>query len=207
MMVQPVAFAGRGQELAGKSTRLTIPDVVELLAKSGRSRVSPADFTPIPCAHPLCAKLAYYVVLPNGRTVSIRQLVDASRLLDSLANRTILGLDPDEHQNLKDLVYDLWSGPAGSIPEGEAVMKTLRGILDSISSECGCFQPRQVFVAAERQLKSIFIHAFQDADTFDLARVRRCCHGYPQPDGTIVPVCVHNVLRRGLPKSDAEVVP
>jgi hypothetical protein len=207
MMVQPVAFAGRGRELAGRATRLTIPDVVGLLARAGQLQVAAADFSPIPCAHPLCMKLAYYLVLPNGRTVSLRQLVDASRLLDSLANRTIFGLDPQDHQNLKDLVYDLWSGPAGSIPEGEAVMKTLRGIVDSLSAGCGCFDPRQIFLATERRLKSIFIHAFQDADTFDLARVRRCCHGYPQLDGTLVPACVHNVLRRNTPAVTAKVVP
>ena len=44
--------------------------------------------------------------------------------------------------------------------------------------------------------KSIFIHAFQDAETFDLARARRCCNAYPQPDGSLMPACVYNVLRR-----------
>jgi 7,8-dihydro-6-hydroxymethylpterin dimethyltransferase len=199
MMVQPAAFVGRGRALAGRTARLMIPDVVELLARAGQPRVAVADFVPLPCAHPLCLKLAYYLALDNGSTLSIRQLVDVPRLLDSLANRTIFGLDPEEHQNLKDLVYDLWSAPAGSVPEGDAVMKTLRGILDSLTTGCGCFDPRQAFLLAERRIKSIFIHAFQDADTFDLARVRRCCHAYPQPDGTLVPVCVNNVLRRNVP--------
>ena len=49
---------------------------------------------------------------------------------------------------------------------------------------------------AERRIKSIFIHAFQDVETFDLSRVRRCCQAYPQPDGRLIPICVHNVLRR-----------
>jgi uncharacterized radical SAM superfamily Fe-S cluster-containing enzyme len=201
MMVQPAAFVGRGRGLSGRATRLTIPDVVQLLARAGQPQVEAADFTPLPCAHPLCLKLAYYLVLADGRAVSIRRLVDVPRLLDSLANRTVFGLDPQEHQHLKDLVYELWSAPAGSVPEGEAVMKTLRGILDSLSAGCGCFDPRQVFLVTERRIKSIFIHAFQDPDTFDLARVRRCCHAYPQPDGRLIPACVHNVLRRSVPAS------
>ena len=52
------------------------------------------------------------------------------------------------------------------------------------------------FTVAERNIKSIFIHEFQDAATFDLSRIRRCCQGYPQPDGKIIPACVHNVLGR-----------
>ena len=53
-----------------------------------------------------------------------------------------------------------------------------------------------MFTLFERRVKSVFIHAFQDAETFDLARVRRCCQAYPQPDGSLVPACVRNVLRR-----------
>ena len=115
-------------------------------------------------------------------------------MMDCLANRTIFGLDEEEHDNLKDMIYELWSGPAGSAPDTEAVVATLRKILDELSC-CG-FDPRRAFTIAERRIKSIFIHAFQDADTFDLARARRCCNVYPQPDGKLIPACVHNVLRR-----------
>ena len=75
------------------------------------------------------------------------------------------------------------------------MLKPLRGILRELSVvSCGCFDARKVFVTMERRIKSIFIHAFQDAGTFDLDRVRRCCQAYPQTDGRLVPVCVRNVL-------------
>jgi uncharacterized radical SAM superfamily Fe-S cluster-containing enzyme len=73
-------------------------------------------------------------------------------------------------------------------------MKTLRAILDEISDSG--FEPRKAFTVAERHIKSIFIHAFQDVETFDLSRVRRCCQAYPQPDGKLIPICVQNVLGR-----------
>jgi uncharacterized radical SAM superfamily Fe-S cluster-containing enzyme len=59
---------------------------------------------------------------------------------------------------------------------------------------CGCFDARTMFTTTERRIKSIFIHAFQDAGTFDLDRARRCCQAYPQPDGRLLPACVRNVL-------------
>jgi hypothetical protein len=137
-------------------------------------------------------------MLENGSAVSVNRLTDAATLLDSLSNRVIFGLDLDEHERLKQMIYDLWSGPAGAIPESEAVLETLRKILKTMSqTSSSCFDPREVFTLAERRVKSIFIHAFQDAETFDLARVRRCCQAYPQPDGKLIPACVHNVLRRG----------
>jgi uncharacterized radical SAM superfamily Fe-S cluster-containing enzyme len=194
IMIQPLSFTGRGSTASGQIDRLTIPDVVKLLGEMGDARVNASDFAPLPCSHPLCFYLAYYLILNNGNIVSLNQLVDASRMMDSLANRTVFGLDSHEQENLKDLIYEMWSGPAGTAPDSEAVMKTLRSILDEITSSS--FDPRRAFTIAEKHIKSIFVHAFQDAETFDISRVRRCCQAYPQPDGKLIPACVHNVLGR-----------
>ncbi len=194
LTIQPVALAGRATRAGGGINRLTIPDVLKSLDTAGDPRVRAADFAPLPCSDPRCFCLAYYLMLDDGGTVSLNRLTDASRLMDMLANRTVFGLDGEEQDRLKDLVYELWSGPAGSAPDGEAVMRTLRRIMDAVGA-CGC-EPRAAFTLAERHIKSIFIHAFQDADTFDLSRVRRCCQAYPQPDGKLIPACVHNVLTR-----------
>jgi uncharacterized radical SAM superfamily Fe-S cluster-containing enzyme len=136
-------------------------------------------------------------MLDSGGAVSISRLTDAATLMDSLSNRVVFGLDLDEHERLKQMIYNLWSGPSGAVPESKAVLETLRNILKQMSQTCcGSFDPRQAFTLAERKVKSIFIHAFQDMETFDLARVRRCCQAYPQPDGKLIPACVHNVLGR-----------
>jgi uncharacterized radical SAM superfamily Fe-S cluster-containing enzyme len=199
LMVQPVAFAGRGAGLAERARRLTIPDVVRLLDEAGGDRVSAGDFVPLPCSHPLCFSLAFYLMGDDERPISVNRLADAQTLMDALSNRLFFGLTPEEHERLKEIVYDLWSGPVGAAPDGENALRTLRSLLREVSasSSCGCFDPRRLFTSMERRVKSIFIHAFQDADTFDLARVRRCCQAYPQADGSLMPVCVHNVLRRG----------
>jgi len=194
MMIQPLSFAGRGVNFSGKVKRLTIPDITKLLGQMEDRRIKSSDFAPLPCSHPLCFYLAYYLMLDDGNTVSLNQLVDASKMMDLLANKTVFGLDSQEQENLKDLIYEMWSGPAGTAPDSEAVMKTLHSILDEITSSS--FAPRRAFTIAEKHVKSIFIHAFQDAATFDISRVRRCCQAYPQTDGKLIPACVHNVLSR-----------
>ena len=200
MMIQPMAFAGRAAALVPHSGecgyRLTIPDVLHLLDQAGNLRVSSVDFAPLPCCHPLCFSLAHYLMLEDGNSVSLSELVGTSRLMDSLANRTVFGLDEEETESLKDLVYELWSGPCALAPDGESIMRTLRRILDELTCSCMAFDPRKTFAIAQRRIKSIFIHAFQDADTFDLARVRRCCTAYPLADGRLMPACVYNVRER-----------
>jgi 7,8-dihydro-6-hydroxymethylpterin dimethyltransferase len=186
--------------VAGDITRLTIPDVLRRLDAAGNPRVKAADFAPLPCSHPLCFSLAYYLMLDDGRSASLNQLIGAGKLMDALANRTIFGLDEQETESMKDMIYDLWSGPAALAPDGASVMRTLRDILDEVTRAstgvCSCFDPRKTLGIAQRRIKSIFIHAFQDAETFDLARVRRCCNAYPLADGRLMPVCVYNVRER-----------
>ncbi len=197
LMIQPMAFAGRGAAMTGSMRRLSIPDVIQLLDRAGHPNVKAADFVPLPCSHPLCFSLAFYLMLGSGRAVSVNQLTDAATLMDSMSNRMFFGLAEGEQDRLKKFIYDLWSGPIGAIPDSQAILATLRRLLRDMSGcSCGGFNPRAAFTSMERTVKSIFIHAFQDADTFDLARARRCCQSYPQPDGKLIPACVHNVLRR-----------
>jgi len=190
LMIQPVAFAGRASEMKKKCNRISIPDVIRLLGSS--NIVSTEDFVPLPCSHPLCFSLAFYLMLNDGGRISVNRLVKADGLMDSLCNRTVFGLDEEEHNRIKNLIYELWSGPVGTAPDSQAVLNTLRSIMDEMN--CGCFNPKKAFSVAEHRIKSIFIHAFQDVDTFDLARVRRCCNAYPQSDGRLIPACVHNVM-------------
>jgi uncharacterized radical SAM superfamily Fe-S cluster-containing enzyme len=195
LMIQPMAFVGRGAELSGKLGRLTIPDIVRLLGSAGHPAVRAEDFLPLPCSHPLCFSLAFYLVLDSGGVISISRLTDAATLMDSLSNRVFYGLDSGEHEKLKEMIYELWSGPMGVAPDSKAILSTLRNILKEMSNPSS-FDARRAFTLAERKVKSIFIHAFQDVDTFDLARARRCCQAHPQADGRLIPACVHNVLKR-----------
>ena len=52
----------------------------------------------------------------------------------------------------------------------------------------------------ERNAKSIFMHAYMDRHDFDLERLRKCCHHYPQIDGRIMPACGFNLFHRGAAK-------
>jgi len=195
----PVRRADSDWRTPSPEYRLTIPTLVRILGDADVPPVAAEDFVPLPCSHPLCFSLAFYLMLDDGGAVSMNRLADASTLMDALSNRVVFGLDAREHEKLKAMIYDLWSGPVGAVPEGKSIMGTLKGILRQLTGRrdaCCSFDPRNAFQLAERRVKSVFIHAFQDVDTFDLARVRRCCQGYPQRDGRILPACVRNCRPR-----------
>jgi hypothetical protein len=39
-----------------------------------------------------------------------------------------------------------------------------------------------------------------DRHDFDLERLRKCCHHYPQADGRVMPACGFNMFHRGAAK-------
>jgi uncharacterized radical SAM superfamily Fe-S cluster-containing enzyme len=49
---------------------------------------------------------------------------------------------------------------------------------------------------AEKMSKAVYVHSHMDEDTFDTDRIRQCCVGIREPDGTNIPSCAYNTLYR-----------
>ena len=217
VMFQPAAYAGHAARMPRPAMATTIPDVLAALRGAGRGTVSVKDFSPLPCSHPACFSLAFYLKIEGNQFVPIKQLVNADRYLRLIQNRALFGTDPESFRHITDAVYDLWSAPIAPLPRpkinlesvecapeescacsqfvSEGALKTIKGLLNAATATGG-FSPKKVWAIGERSVKSIFIHQFMDRDTFDLSRARKCCQVYPQPDGTLIPACVRNCLKR-----------
>ena len=195
VMFQPAAYAGSAAEQQRPAGAVTIPDVIAALHGVGHGTVSADDFSPLPCSHPACFSLAFYLKVEDKRHVSIKQMVNAERYLDLIQNRAIFGTDAESFNAVTDAVYELWSGPAALSPASQKTLAAIRRLLASATANGG-YSPHQALTVAERSVKSIFIHQFMDPETFDLSRARKCCQVYPQLDGRLIPVCVHNCLKR-----------
>ena len=194
VMFQPVAYTGRAAEMQQPSNMVTIPDVIRSLDGTCEGLISAQDFSPLPCSHPACFSLAYYLRAENKKFLPIKRLVNIDRYLDMIQNRGLLGTDQQSLDHVKQAVYDLWSGPSALAPDSQEALSAARRLLQSVStSDLGRNRIAQV---VERSIKSVFIHHFMDRNTFDLSRARKCCNVYPLADGRLMPACVYNCLRR-----------
>jgi hypothetical protein len=194
-MFQPLAYAGSASCFGRPKKPVTIPDVISAVDGAASGTVSRADFSPLPCSHPACFSLAFYLRIDDNRYTSIKQMVEAERYMDLIQNRAIFGTDSESFEVVKDAVYDLWSGPAAITPDSQKALQAIRQLIDATTAHGG-YSPRQAVSVAERSVKSIFIHQFMDPESFDLSRARKCCQVYPQPDGRMIPACIHNCLTR-----------
>jgi hypothetical protein len=200
LMVQPLSHTGSCRELGvDPLERMTIPDVIRLLASASRGRLLAEDFSPLPCSHPACFALTYLLKLDNGEFVPLPRLVDVGSYLDILQNRALPGLESGTFDKIKDCVYRIWSS-TGTAPDSKKTLAAVRKMIEDSCCEGRGFSPRQALAAAERRIKSIFIHHFMDEDNYDLARAVKCCNHYPLPDGRLMPACTYNIFHRPRPE-------
>lgn len=195
VMIQPMAYAGQGAQINRPGDALTIPDVLRAVNGTCNGTVSADDFCPMPCSHPACFSLAFYLQTGPGEFVPLRRLFTPDRYLDLFQNRALLGTKPDSYDQIRNAIYDLWSGPSGVAPDSRKALAAVRRLLDCVNA-AGASDLRASTRAAGGMLKSVFIHHFMDRHTFDLSRVRKCCQVYPLADGRLMPACVYNCLQR-----------
>lgn len=194
MMFQPGAYTGFGGGAFNGHDPLnilTIPDVVKLIAKGSDGVLQESDFMPLPCSHPTCFALTYIMKTEGGNFTPIPRIFDLEDYLDIIKNNALMGMGEENLSRIKDSIYKLWTA-AGVIPDRENVLKTIKTILKELNALDQGFSPQRFMSINEKHIKSIFIHHFMDAHTFDLARVVKCCQQYPQADGRLMPACVFN---------------
>ena len=197
---QPMAFTGQG---GGKFAhdpldRLTIPGVIARVEEQTAGALKKSDFYPLPCSHPQCVSLTYLLTLDDGSHVPFARFVDFNKYGTLLRSSATLPANPEIHEALLDVIHDTWARQ-DEIERGPEIVRALRRMLDKMFPD----RPLSVKEAAsvgERQVKSIFLHHYMDRHDFDLERLRKCCHHYPQTDGKIMPACGFNMFHRGAAK-------
>lgn len=196
LQIQPVAHVGRGAAVPHDPLRrLTVPDAIDGLCAASDGLLTRGDFSPLPCCHGACFGLTYLLRLPDRGLVPLPRLFPFDDFEAAVTNTAVPSFDGQALDRLRGLVYNVWSG-CDAFGCGDRALDALRTVFDEFN-RLTRVDARALAALAERAVKVIFIHAFMDAETFDLVRAAKCCVHYPQPDGTLQPACVYNVLRRG----------
>jgi tetraether lipid synthase len=197
---QPVAHTGHGGGTFAHDPkrRLTIPGVIRAIDEQTGGKVGYTDFFPLPCSHPQCVSLTYLLRLDDGSSVPFARFVDFEKYSTLLRSSATLPATAEVEDALQDVIHDVFARQ-DEIPRGTEILAALRRSLDEMFP-AKPLSAREQFRASERQSKSIFLHHYMDRHDFDLERLRKCCHHYPQIDGRIMPACGFNMFHRGAAK-------
>ncbi len=200
---QPAAFTGQG---GGKypgdpMDRLTIPGVIQRIEEQTNGKLKKSDFCPLPCSHPQCVSLTYLMRLEDGSFLPFGRFVDFTRFGTLLRSSATLPANAEIHEALHEVIHDVFSR-SDEIERGPEVLAALRGLLLQMFPDRVLTAREQVRIG-EGRAKSIFLHHYMDRHDFDLERLRKCCHHYPQADGRVMPACGFNMFHRGAAKGPA----
>lgn len=198
-----LCFTGQGGVGFDRGSRISIPDLHYWIGVGSAGRITPQDFVPSPLAHPHCYSICYLLMLDGGGFVPFAQLSSRQTLFNLLSES--LYIEPREPLELvfRDIIDDLWSDP-DKLAESDAVLSTIKRLLREMfpPDEDLDITTRQKI--AERSVKAVYIHSHMDEESFDVARIMKCCVGVPETDGTNIPTCSYNVLYREQDKRFAD---
>ena len=187
-----MTFTGHNGTSFDRAGRYTTYEVLEDLQAQTNGLLRIDDFVPSPAAHPLCY-LVTYVLRLEDKWLPFPRFMPGTDLREMLAG--MLYLEPTLHmeQKLGDVINRLWAGEI-ECDDSEAVLAKLRALTESVFERDLAVKER--LRRAEASAKAIYIHAHMDEDTFDTDRIRQCCVGIREPDGTNIPSCAYNTLYR-----------
>lgn len=188
-----MTFTGHNGTEFDRAGRYTTYDVLADLEAQTGGLLRVDDFVPSPAAHPLCYLVTYVLRLDNGRWLPFPRFMPGSDLREMLAG--MLYLEPTLHMETKlgDVINRLWAGEI-ECADAEPVLARLRRLTETVfERDLGAAERLR---RAEASAKAIYIHAHMDEDTFDTDRIRQCCVGIREPDGTNIPSCAYNTLYR-----------
>ena len=205
LLIQPLAHSGQGGGVFPHDPmdRLTIPGVINSIDQQTQGAVCREDFIPLPCSHPQCVSLTYLLKLDDGQYMPFSRFVDLRKHLDLFQQTATI--EPNEYteDTLREVIDDLWSA-AGEIPDCDKIVKALKRALLEMFPNQGSSRNELIRIS-ERQAKTIFIHHYMDRHDFDLERLMKCCHHYPQIDGRIMPAYDFNMFHRGAAQGPSSV--
>ncbi|MCB9688303.1 MAG: radical SAM protein [Alphaproteobacteria bacterium] len=190
-----LTFTGQGGTSFDRGGRITVPDLHAILGEGTGGRIVPTDFVPSPLAHPHCYSICYLLMLDDGGWVPLARVVGRETMFALLSDHLYIEPGQRVEDALRDAMDQLWADP-DALPETEAVLRTLRRMLEEMFPERGGVDLDARRRVAERATKAIYIHSHMDEETFELSRIARCSVGVPGPDGSNVPTCAYNVLYR-----------
>ena len=188
LTVQTMTYTGQGGGAWAQRKHIPVDQATRIVCEQSGGMLRVEDFNPRPSTHPLCYALSYMVkaddaFLPFARFASPEKI--ASLLESSYLIR--LG---DEERFFREVIDDLY---ARGETESLAVFRKLTETLYPAGQPVSEFQRQRL---AESAIRTVYIHAHMDEDTFDASRAMQCTDLVPAGEGKLIPACTYNLFYR-----------
>jgi len=188
---QPVFGSGRANPI-DPMQRMTTTGVLKRIGLQTDGRADASDFIALPCSHPDCCAITYFVREDSGRYRSIPKLIGTDRMK---ANLSVVG-------NRIAADDELWDALIGMMSETTTISRPelidyLLNICEACDIGIGGFikDVGRYLLKGERaaelvalRTKRLTVKSFMDAWTMNIERLQQCCVHVGSVDGESDPV-------------------
>ncbi len=188
-----MTFTGQNGSQFDRSARYNTYDVLCDIENQTNGRLKISDFVPSPAAHSLCYMVTYMLQLIDGRWLPYTRFMSQEKMRRLLGGCLYLEPSTELEQHFQEVIHQIWSGEI-TCEEPEIILASLKAILNRIFSPK--LTAKERLLEAEKSSKAIYIHSHMDEENFDTDRIKQCCIGIREADGTQIPSCAYNVLYR-----------
>jgi uncharacterized radical SAM superfamily Fe-S cluster-containing enzyme len=191
LTIQTMTYTGQGGGSFEPRQHIPVDGVERLIAKATGDTIRQEDFLPLPTAHPLCYGVNYLICGPAGGLHSFSELLDKRTIAEHLAQGYLLHPTDELEEELRKGIDQLWA-------EGghEDLLGSLKNMLKSIFPSDQVLDIHERQRRAEKFVKTIYVHAHMDEDTYEIGRAMRCPDQVPVDAKRLISACNYNLFER-----------
>lgn len=193
--VQTMTYTGSGGRTFGPRAHLPVDGVLDRIERQTSGAIRKSDFIPLPSAHPLCYAVTMLLTDGGGAYVPLVRTIAPAVLRKILENGYLPHPEETFVGAANRAITELWARPDRSADD-DRFLKIARKVLDETYPAGVTLTAHQRQARAEKHIKTIYVHAHMDEDTFDVDRARRCGDLVPDRPGSLIPACTYNLFYR-----------
>lgn len=188
LTVQTMTYTGQGGGAFSKHEHMPVDEAARMVCAHSDGDLVFDDFLTRPSAHPLCY-LTSYMLKTGDRFLPLTRLAPTEQIQDLMRDGYLIRLErePDFFREAIDRLY-----ANGDTTTLRKVRKTVEAMFPTGKS-LTAFERQHL---AESAIRTVYIHAHMDEDTFDCSRAAMCPDLVPSEPGKMIPACTYNLFYR-----------
>jgi len=188
LTVQTMTYTGQGGSGFVRTQHVPVDLAAKRICQRSDGELEFGDFVTRPSAHPLCYLICY--MLKSRRSlVPLARFAPREKIEQLIRNSYLIrpGKGDDFFQEVINQLYS----------EGRTeYLGVLRDLIEKMYPSRVALTDFQRQLAAESAVRTIYVHAHMDEDTFDCSRAMLCPDLVPSEPRRLIPACTYNLFYR-----------
>jgi uncharacterized radical SAM superfamily Fe-S cluster-containing enzyme len=188
LTIQTMTYTGQGGGRWPVRSHIPVDQAAHIVCEHSGDMLESSDFLPRPSAHPLCY-LTCYMLKSGGNFLPFARFASAEKILELMTDSYLIRLEGGD-DFFREVIDDQY---ARGMTEYLKVFRKLIETLYPQHKSLDMFERQRL---AESFVRTVYIHAHMDEDTFDCSRAMLCPDLVPTEPGRLVPACTYNLFYR-----------